>query len=229
MRSTRVKICGLRDSHTIRAMDRLPVDEIGFVFAKSRRQVTPELAGELIREVKKLRTPSGAAPRTVGVFVDATMELLREVLQQAPLDVVQLHGNEGPELCAAARREFGVDVWKVFSVAENGQTGPAGSAAADYGSSRLEAYRGAIDAALIDTAGGGTGRTFAWEAIQGYLEAADRIGVPLYAAGGLHPDNVGELLEAYVPHGVDVSSGVETDGVKDIDKIRLFVERVKRA
>ncbi|WP_274651637.1 phosphoribosylanthranilate isomerase [Paenibacillus humicola] len=220
----RVKICGLRDAAVVRAMDGLPVDEIGFLFAKSKRQVTPQQAGELIAEVRRLRKPDGTAPRTVGVFVDPTLERVREVLAAAPLDVVQLHGSEDPGLCAAIKREFGVDVWKVLSVG-----GDAGSEREEAALARLEAFRGTVDAVLIDTAGGGTGKTFAWELIPGYIEAAERIGVPLYAAGGLHPGNVGELLERYAPSGVDVSSGVETDGAKDMEKIRKFVERVKRA
>ncbi|GGD69146.1 phosphoribosylanthranilate isomerase [Paenibacillus nasutitermitis] len=227
---TRVKICGLRDAGTIRLMDGLPVDEIGFVFAASRRQVEPELAADLLEQVRGLHTPAGKAPRTVGVFVDADLESLRETLAIAPLDVVQLHGNETPEFCAAVKAELGVDVWKVLGVLEDKQqrTGEAGEEGGHAdGPGRLAAYRGAVDAILIDTAGGGTGRSFAWHVIDGYRTAAREIGVPLYVAGGLYPDNVGQLLGIYSPDGVDVSSGVETDGLKDIEKIRLFVERVK--
>lgn len=196
------------------------MDEIGFVFAKSRRQVTPEQAGSLIDEVKKLSTPSGQTPRTVGVFVGCNLADLRELLSQAPLDVIQLHGSESPELCGAIKREIGVEVWKVFSVSANddGSVSP---------SSRLNAYRGTVDAALIDTAGGGTGQTFAWHVIEDYAEAAKSIGVPLYVAGGLSPHNIRELLDAHPADGVDVSSGVETDGSKDTEKIKQFVKRVK--
>ncbi|MFB9329589.1 phosphoribosylanthranilate isomerase [Paenibacillus aurantiacus] len=218
-RAARIKICGLRDAATIRAMGSLEVDEIGFVFAKSRRQVEPETAASLIEEVKQMNQPLGGAPKTVGVFVGASLEQLRELLAIAPLDVVQLHGDEGPELCAAIRDEFGKEVWKVFSV--------SGDDAAGTGHDRLLPYEGRIDAALIDTAGGGTGQTFGWEVIPRYAASAKTIGVPLYVAGGLHPGNASELLEQYEVDGVDVSSGVETDGVKDIEKIRAFVERVK--
>ncbi|MBW7473433.1 phosphoribosylanthranilate isomerase [Paenibacillus oenotherae] len=229
LRDTRVKICGLRDADTIRAMDGLAVDEIGLLFAKSKRQVSPSLAGELILEARKLRSPSGGAPRVVGVFVNGVLEELRELLKTAPLDVIQLHGEETPEICGAIRSELGIDVWKVFSV-----TGEEEAIASDgrrillAGPARLERYRGTVDAVLIDTAGGGTGQAFDWSVIDSYVEAARAIGVPLYVAGGLHPDNVAELLEGYAPDGVDVSSGVESDGWKDTDKIRLFVERVKR-
>ncbi|AZN40729.1 phosphoribosylanthranilate isomerase [Paenibacillus albus] len=222
---TRVKICGLRDNETVRAMDGLPVDEIGFVFAKSKRQVSPALAGELIGEVRKLRTPSGSAPQSVGVFVNPTIDELRSVLAEAPLDVVQLHGDETPEFCAEVRKLLEVKVWKVLSVLSEDSEGD--SAAASVGPDRLAAFAGTVDGFLIDTAGGGTGVTFAWHVIDRYSSVAAEIGVPLYVAGGLHPDNVGELLSSYSPSGVDVSSGVETDGVKDIQKIRMFAERVK--
>lgn len=229
-RHTRVKICGLRDVETIRSMNGLPVDEIGFMFAKSRREVTPELAGELIREVQQLRTPSGIVPRAVGVFVNAELESVRKLLLTAPLDVVQLHGEETPELCNSIRQELNVDVWKVFSVTEDKQHSDRDNPGTSFeGPKRLERYRGKVDGVLIDTAGGGTGQTFAWHVIDRYAEAANSIGVPLYIAGGLHPDNVNELLELHNPDGVDVSSGVETDGIKDIEKIKRFVERVKRA
>ncbi|REE94288.1 phosphoribosylanthranilate isomerase [Paenibacillus taihuensis] len=219
---TRVKICGLRDSETVRGMDGLPVDEIGFVFAKSKRQVSPALAGELIGEVKKLRTSSGSSPQTVGVFVNPTLDDLRSVLAEAPLDVVQLHGEETAEFCAQVRNLLGVKAWKVFSVTAEDSDGTVSD-----GPARLSSFAGVIDGFLIDTAGGGTGVTFAWHVIDRYAEAAAQIGVPLYVAGGLHPDNVSVLLSGYTPSGVDVSSGVETDGIKDIQKIRLFAERVK--
>ncbi|WP_235946595.1 phosphoribosylanthranilate isomerase [Paenibacillus glycinis] len=219
-RKTRVKICGLRDAATIRTMDGLPIDEVGFVFAKSRRQVTPALAGELIAEVRALRNRDGCIPRTAGVFVDPTMDELRAALALAPLDVVQLHGDESPQFCLDVKQAFGIDVWKVLSVTERDAVDPSTD-----GPDRLEPYRGSVDAFLIDTAGGGTGRTFAWHVIDRYMAAA--AGLPLYVAGGLHPDNVEELLSRHAPDGVDVSSGVETDGLKDSTKIRLFAERVQ--
>ena len=91
---------------------------------------------------------------------------------------------------------------------------------------RIAPYAGAIDAALIDTAGGGTGAVFDWRLIADYKAAAHGIGVPLYVAGGLNEHNVRELIDAHAPDGVDVSSGVETDGAKDPVKIRSFVRRV---
>jgi len=221
--SPRIKICGLRDSDTIRAMDGLPVDEIGFMFAKSRRQVTPEEAAALVRQVGELRGRNGDRPRAVGVFVDPADEQLREVLASAKLDVVQLHGQETPERCRAIREaHVGIAVWKVFPI-RIGESETAGA------SERLAPYAGAIDAAMVDTAGGGTGSAFDWSILDAYKQAAAAIGVPLYVAGGLHAGNVQELIRSYRPDGVDVSSGVETDGVKDTAKIMKFVERVCEA
>lgn len=77
--------------------------------------------------------------------------------------------------------------------------------------------------------GGGSGKTFAWERIPAYAEWAKSREIALFVAGGLQPDNVQQLIQTYTPFGVDVSSGVETEGVKDIAKITAFVERVKQA
>ncbi|CAM4219949.1 phosphoribosylanthranilate isomerase [Paenibacillus tarimensis] len=219
--TTRIKICGLKDSSTVWQMNGLPVSEIGLVFAKSKRQVTVEQAAELIAAAAAITGAGSRRPRMVGVFVNATTEELDKLLPAAPLDVVQLHGQESPELCRTIKGRYDVEVWKVFAVAPHEDQNAA--------MRKLEPYAGTVDAFLIDTAGGGTGEAFDWTVIDGYKEAAAQIGVPLYVAGGLHPDNVGELVQSYRPDGVDVSSGVETDGVKDIAKIKAFVERVATA
>ncbi|MBO9610926.1 MAG: phosphoribosylanthranilate isomerase [Paenibacillaceae bacterium] len=220
-----VKICGIRAPETARELNRLqlPIDHVGFLFAPSKRQVTPRQAGELIA---LLRGDGGAAagPLAVGVFVEPTEELLRETLAEAPLDVLQLHGNETPAFCRHVRETFGLPVFKAVSVASGGEPDADPLAA-------VEPYRGSVDAILLDTHDpllGGTGRTFAWERIPAYAAWAADAGVKLLVAGGLRPDNVDELLREYRPDGVDVSSGVETDGHKDIEKIKQFVERVKR-
>ncbi|MFD0711166.1 phosphoribosylanthranilate isomerase [Paenibacillus sp. GCM10027626] len=229
-RQVRLKICGLQDAETIRQLAGLPIDEIGFVFAASRRQVLPAQAAMLIDEVKRLTTPSGSSPRTVGVVVNMELAEIGQMLAEAPLDVVQLHGGETPELCRAIKAKHAVDVWKVFSVtAEEAECGKENLVAAGAGPERLAAYAGAVDAVLLDTAGGGTGKTFAWHVIDAYAIEARKMGIPLYVAGGLHPDNVAELLSDYRPDGVDVSSGVETEGNKDVAKIIRFTERVKGA
>ncbi|MDG0789661.1 phosphoribosylanthranilate isomerase [Cohnella ginsengisoli] len=228
-----VKICGIMQAETLKSMDGMPVDYIGFIFAqKSRRYVAPELAGELIRASRESRMAGGRPPLAVGVFVDPTLEALEAALAAAELDVVQLHGKgETPDFCREVGRRFNVEVWRALSaggedIASGGFA--AEGEAADNGPSRLAAYAGAVSAVLIDTAGGGTGRAFPWGTIPAYERAAESAGIRLFVAGGLDPDNVRELLSAYKPDGVDISSGVETNGVKDATKIAAFAERVKQ-
>ncbi|WP_254639024.1 phosphoribosylanthranilate isomerase [Cohnella sp. GbtcB17] len=228
-----VKICGIMQAETLREMDGLPVDYIGFIFSpKSRRYVTPAAAGELIRQSRESRMAGGRPPLAVGVFVDPTLETLEATLAAAPLDVVQLHGKgETPDFCREVARRFKVDVWRALSAGgeEQRSDGAAeGAETPDAGPARLAAYAGAVSAVLIDTAGGGTGRAFPWEVIPAYERAAKAAGIRLFVAGGLDPDNVGELLSVYAPDGVDISSGVETNGAKDAIKIAAFAERVKQ-
>jgi len=220
----RIKICGLMDVQTIQQMDGLPIHEIGFIFAPSKRMVDKTTASHLITAVAQLKAAGGERPRTVGVFVNETFANLQDLLSAAPLDVVQLHGNESAAFCQMVREQLNVQVWKVFSMKKDVE-GNAPITALDL----LTPYQAAVDAVLIDAPGGGTGQTFDWQAIEEYNQAAEKLGITLYVAGGLHEGNVQELLRTYAPSGIDVSSGVETDGRKDIEKIRLFVRRVMEA
>ncbi|WP_239614173.1 phosphoribosylanthranilate isomerase [Cohnella mopanensis] len=219
--SSKIKICGIMDDATLQGMSGLPVEYIGFMFAKSRRQLTPERAAELLAVVKQIPMASGNPPLAVGIFVNPTLEQLAETLSVVSLDVVQLHGDETPEFCRQVGERFKVDVWRALPILEDTANQP------DRGTQRLDAYKGAVSTILLDTAGGGTGKTFRWDVIPSYQEAAIRNGLELFIAGGLNPGNVNELITTYHPVGVDISSGVETDGVKDSHKITAFVERVK--
>ncbi|MCD9021188.1 phosphoribosylanthranilate isomerase [Cohnella silvisoli] len=223
-RSAKVKICGIKEEATLQGMSGLPVEYIGFMFAKSRRQLTAEQAGKLHAVSRTIPMADGKPPLTVGVFVNPTIEQLADVLSVVPLDIVQLHGEESPEFCREVQERFKVEVWRALPFTEgtesleDPQTG---------GANRLAAYRGAVSAILLDTAGGGTGKTYRWDVIPSYQQAARSNGLQLFIAGGLNPDNADELITSYHPDGVDISSGVETDGVKDNYKITAFVERVR--
>jgi len=227
MKDTVVKICGLQDVEVLKSMLNLPVDYIGFVFANSRRQVTAEGANILLEQLKHWQHET--LPESVGVFVNPDMDFLSKVMEHAPLDVIQLHGQEDAVFCEEVKRKFGVKVFKAVSVLSKG---------AENGSDLMEQqviandYVGVIDALLLDTFdpvyGGGSGQTFAWERISHYQKWSEEHGVPLFVAGGLEPNNVSELITKYHPYGVDVSSGVESNGLKDIDKIKAFIERVKQ-
>lgn len=220
MKETAVKICGLQSVEVLKSMINLPVDYVGFVFARSKRQISSERAAELLPLLRAWS--GGAAPRSVGVFLNPSMDELEDVLRAAPLDVVQLHGTEDPAFCRDAKARFGVQVLKAFSVKEDGSV---------HGRPDLTAYAGVLDGVLLDTYdpkyGGGSGHSFNWRAVNPYRDWTMTQGIPLFVAGGLHPGNVELLIETLQPDGVDVSSGVETGGVKDLAKITQFVERVK--
>lgn len=220
--STVLKICGLQSVEVLKSMINLPVDYIGFVFAKSRRQVSPKQAAELIQVLRQW--DDGNIPAAVGVLVNPDLNGLEELLQEAALDVVQLHGQESPQFCREVKERFPVSVFKAVSI-ESGRIEAERL-------SLLDSYAGCIDGLLLDTYdpvyGGGSGKTFAWELIPPYQQWASQHGIPLFVAGGLDSDNVSHLIGQYAPYGVDVSSGVESGpGVKDINKVTAFVERVK--
>lgn len=226
MAETLVKICGLQDVEVLKSMKSLPLDYVGFVFAPSRRKVTAETAAELVAVLADWQ--SGKIPGAAGVFVNPELQELTALLSLVPLDVIQLHGQESPQLCREVKQACPqAQVWKALSVA-----GRDPDAAAEI-NALLESYAGTIDALLLDTydpqGSGGSGRTFDWEQIPLYQQAAANYALPLFIAGGLHPDNVNELLAGYAPYGVDVSSGVESSGIKDIAKMTAFVERVKQS
>ncbi len=226
MAETMVKICGLQDVEVLKSMVHLPLDYIGFIFAPSRRRVSAERAAQLMAEL--VNWQAGKAPRAAGVFVNPELAELGELLSIVPLDVIQLHGQESVSFCIEVKQAFPqVKVWKALSVADKDRN------KAEDVYSNFESYASVVDALLLDTydpgQSGGSGRTFAWDELPAYQEIAARYGLPLFVAGGLHPGNVGELLEGYAPDGVDVSSGVESDGSKDIVKMTAFVERVKQS
>jgi phosphoribosylanthranilate isomerase len=220
--TAKVKICGIREEETLKGMSGLSVDYIGFVFAKSRRQLTLEQARKLYSVSRSIPMAEGKSPLTVGVFVNPSMEQLAEVLSEVQLDVVQLHGEETPEFCQEVHNRFKVEVWRALPITED-----ADSAEEMFGADRLAAYQNIVSTILLDTAGGGTGKAFRWDVIPSYQEAARNYGLQLFIAGGLSPDNADVLITSYHPQGVDISSGVETDGVKDIRKITAFAERVR--
>lgn len=222
-----VKICGLQDVEVLKSMINLPVDYIGVVFAKSRRRIEPEQAAALRTVLFEWSTFD--RPKLVGVFVNPTFEELEHIMEVARLDVIQLHGQETADFCQQVKQRWGTEVFKAFSFPKD-EAGPE----ADYAALQtLDAYEKFVDAILLDTYdplyGGGSGKTFSWERIPAYAEWANSHGIAMFVAGGLEPDNVQQLIQIYAPFGVDVSSGVETEGMKDIAKITTFVERVKQA
>ncbi len=205
---TRIKVCGITNREDAEFACRCGVDAIGFVFAESPRQVTPERAREILRGLE----PSVVG---VGVFVDRPAEDVRRVLEFTGCSVAQLHGEEGPE-CVEALAPFGV-----VKVVKVGASGGATEIAPPY-----RAAKAILLDTLVEGKAGGTGERFDLAAAKEMVKAGYRVIV----AGGLTPDNVGEVVRTVRPYGVDVSSGVEAEpGRKDHGKVARFVEAVRAA
>lgn len=197
----RVKICGIFRECDADYVNAAMPDYAGFVFyPKSRRYVTDETAQALRRRIDRRIA-------TVGVFVDEPIEHMLSLWDNGIINIIQLHGHETDDDIAAVRRERpGIEIWKAFKIRS------AEDAAA--------AEKSKADRILLDN-GYGTGERFEWS----YLRGIDR---PFILAGGLSCENIDEALVGISPWGVDVSSGVETDGVKDFEKIRLITAAAKR-
>ena len=197
---SKVKICGLSREEDVEAANLVLPDFIGFVFAQSRRRVDM-IAAAALKE--KLDPRIG----TVGVFVNERIETIAEIYQRGIIDWAQLHGDEDDGYIKRLKEYCGCQVIKAVCV---GDALPSLPVEPDY--------------LLFDTLSeqrGGTGRTFAWDVIKSYR------GLPLFLSGGLSAANVAAAIHTIAPYCVDVSSGVETDGIKDAGKIREFVHTVR--
>lgn len=200
---TRVKICGLQTiEHALGAVE-AGANALGFVFAPSSRRVTPETARTIIQNLPPFVS-------TVGVFVDEDPKVVDHIARFCSLDMLQLHGSESPDYC----RRFGARrVIKALRISDRNSLDKA------------EGYRGF--SLLLDTyvpgAQGGTGKTFDWS-----LAREAKVFGPVILAGGLNPGNVTQAVREADPFAVDVSSGVETDGVKDPVKMRKFIDELRR-
>ena len=213
--STRVKICGIRDKNHALAAVEAGADFIGLVFAPSKRQVSPAKACEIASTVKK----SNNSIKVVGVFVNAPSSQVNELTDFCALDWVQLSGDESWEYC----REVVKPIIKAIRV---GPQSPEELYAELSTAGQLlppQRFIALLDS-QVEGKYGGTGENFDWKLAQ---EAAKRF--PIIVAGGIGPENVARLIETVAPWGVDVSSGVETGGVKDPAKIKEFIEAVRRA
>jgi phosphoribosylanthranilate isomerase len=243
---TLVKICGNRTPDDVLAAAEAGADFVGFVFAESNRQVNVDEAQAMVRALgaplaeHELAIPPPAQPHvreeiepwfrhgaevveayleakrplTVGVFADQPIDEVNELAEEAGVDLVQLSGDERWEDCLLVTRQV-IQIVHISPL--------------DSPSDSFEGVQpGFVIALGLDAAHGqyrgGSGRTFDWEVAR---RVADRI--PIMLAGGLNPDNVGEAIAAVDPWIVDVSSGTETDGHKDYDRVRAFIDAVQRA
>ena len=198
---TKIKLCGLTRPEDIAAANALQPEYIGFVFAaKSKRAVSPEKAAEL----KAQLSPEIQA---VGVFVNEMPETVARLLNENIIDIAQLHGQEDEAYIHRLRELTNKLLIQAFRV--------------DGPESLAKAQKSPADLILLDSGAGGTGTAFDWT----LLEKFER---PYFLAGGLDPDTVGDAVKRFHPYAVDVSSGIETAGKKDKQKMAAFVAAVRK-
>lgn len=198
---TKTKLCGLSRPCDIIAVNRLQPDYIGFVFAKkSKRYVSPCRA-------KELKNMLCGKIKAVGVFVNEPVESVAQLLGSGTIDIAQLHGQEDETYIAALRSLTDKPIIKAFRVDTQEDVAKANASSADY--------------VLLDSGNGGTGTVFDWQLLSGITR-------PYFLAGGLNPENAEEAIRALHPYAVDVSSGIETEGLKDEKKMTAFLAAVKR-
>ena len=196
----KIKLCGLSRPCDIEAANEFKPEYIGFVFAlKSRRYISPEKAAEL----KKRLHP---AIKTVGVFVNENPETVATLLGRGIIDIAQLHGSENEEYIQRLRWLTDQPIIKALRI--------------DTEQDILKAQASSADFVLLDSGHGGTGTVFDWNLIQ-------NIKRPYFLAGGLNADNAKDAIDFLHPYAVDVSSGIETHGRKDKNKIAEFVAAVR--
>lgn len=197
---TKIKLCGLKRIEDIEAANKLEPEFVGFVFAAgSKRYISKTDACFLRSHLKKTIV-------TVGVFKDNDLEEIADIVKSNAISIVQLHGNESDDFIIDVKKICGCKVIKAFGIASSKDIDVANKSIADY--------------VLLDAPGGGTGNIFDHK----FLTEMKR---QYFLAGGLGSDNVAEVIEKYKPYAVDVSSKIETDGVKDLAKMKAFVNAVR--
>lgn len=201
MNNTKIKLCGMRRPEDIQAVNRLLPDYIGFIFLEtSHRYVTPEKAAEL-------KAMLDARIKAVGVFVDAPLEVVAQLLNADVIDLAQLHGHETNEYIARLRTMTEKPIIQALKVRTPADLQRAEESTADH--------------ILLDS-GAGSGECFDWSLVKDVQR-------PFFLAGGLHPGNVEAAIRQIHPYGVDVSSGIETDKFKDEEKMSAFISNARSA
>ena len=200
---TKIKICGLTRAEDIEMVNEFLPDYVGFVFAKSRRQVSIEQAKDLKKRLKR-------EIKAVGVFVNEEAANIAKIAEQGIIDLIQIHGNEDAAYCKQLRNLTQVPIIKAVRIKCEDDLAGIDEFDCDY-------Y---LFDTLSSTQFGGTGKTFDHRLL--YNKAIEK---PFFVAGGLNQDNVAAVIKALEPFGVDTSGGVENDGIKDKNKIKEFIKQ----
>ena len=201
MADTKIKFCGLRHEEDVKYAASLDAGFMGFILSERfKRYIAPDKVARM-----KEFVPSSA--KTVGVFVDEPMDYVVIAAKTAKLDMIQLHGTEDEAYIAEVKEKTGLPVIKMIKPVSLNDI--------------MAAQHSIADLILLDSGAGGTGKTFDWS----LAESLER---DYILAGGLNPGNVGEAVKRLKPFAVDVSSGVETEGIKDLEKMKAFASEVRK-
>ena len=203
----KVKMCGISKVETIPAIVDAKPDYMGLVFAPSKRQVTVDQAKTLVEELHKQYAVryNSETIKTVGVFVNETVENLLKIAEEVKLDVIQLHGDEDESFIQILKEQSNVEVWKAIQVRSAADAEKWIDSSADM--LLFDAYH--------KDERGGTGEVFDWSSL-------DEFERPFMLAGGIDSTNVARAIRTVRPYGIDISSGIETEGVKDDEKMKAF-------
>ena len=201
----KVKICGITNYDDASMAVKLGADALGFIFASSPRKITPELARYIIQDLPPF-------VKSVGVFVNEDLRVIRDVIDHCGIDLVQLHGDESPEFCG----QFMPRSIKALRIRD------------DSILKSISSYKGKIKAFLLDTyskdMAGGTGKIFDWD----LALKIKKSGVPIILAGGLGPDNIENAVSSVKPYAIDVNSGIEeSPGKKSHILMRELFEKIR--
>lgn len=214
MRRTTVKFCGFRTIDGIKKAIALDIDALGFILVPNRKRTVQE------KELQKMVALVPEHLMTVGVLMNPTLESIADWLSVAPLSAIQLHGDESPAFCRQFKQQFPtIRLIKVFHMDST------------MDEEAIQSYQQSIDIALLDSsfAGlrGGTGKRFDWTQIPNLANRFKEAGIPFWVAGGIDSTNVGQLVETYQPDGIDVSSGIERNGMKNREVMEELIEKVR--
>nr|WP_281170810.1 phosphoribosylanthranilate isomerase [Shimazuella kribbensis] len=201
-----VKFCGFRTKDDVKTAVSHAVSAIGFILVPDRKRTISLL---------QLTSMIPLIPKQiekVGVFQNPTLEEVNNAASLG-LSMVQLHGQETPAFCQQIKKNKQIPIIKVFSEKEI---------------QKIPLYEGYIDVVLLDHSAGGTGTTIDWSCIPVAKQLTERLQLPLWIAGGLNESNIENLIRDYEIDGIDLSSGIETNGKKDTQKMNKIIERMKQ-
>lgn len=196
----KIKICGLKRLEDIEIVNKYKPDYIGFVFANSKRKVSHELASEM----KSNLSPDILA---VGVFVDADIDEVLELYGKGTIDIAQLHGVESEDYIRILKENTNGELKIINAIEMSAEK-------------NLSQYEDSLADYLLLDSGKGSGKTFDWRLIRKDLKKE------FFLAGGIDISNVREAIEEFSPYAVDLSSSLETDGIKDENKIKEIMEAI---